>query len=112
MGICIGMRNYLLKHSLSKKKPNELKLTVHTSGESLIEMDPGYVGEGQNLGEYSLCQDHHIRHVLWGLVRVLDRELTKPWVLVAGLPSTSTHPPTFPPHLHVFLMGVGSGGFS
>jgi hypothetical protein len=45
-----GMGNYLLKHSLSKKKPNELKLTVHTSGESLIEMDPG---EGQNLGEYS-----------------------------------------------------------
>ena len=53
MGICIGMGNYLLKHSLSKKKPNELKRTVHTSGESLIEMDPGHVGEGQNLGEYS-----------------------------------------------------------
>ena len=47
MGICIGMGNYLLKHSLSKKKPNELKLTVHTSRESLIEMDPGHVGEGQ-----------------------------------------------------------------
>ena len=45
-------------------------------------------------------------------VGVLDRELSKPWVLVAGLPSTSTHPPTFPPHLHVSLMGVGSGGFS
>ena len=28
---------------------------------------------------------------------------------VAGLPFTSTRPPTFPPHLHVFLMGVGSG---
>ena len=53
MGICIGMGNYLLKHSLSKKKPNELKLTVHTSGESLTEMDPGHAGEGQNLGEYS-----------------------------------------------------------
>ena len=51
--VLIGMGNYLLKHSLSKKKPNELKLTVHTSGESLIEMDPGHVGEGQNLGEYS-----------------------------------------------------------
>ena len=38
---------------LVKKKLNELKLTVHTSGESLIEMDPGHVGEGQNLGEYS-----------------------------------------------------------
>jgi hypothetical protein len=42
-----------LKHSLSKKKQNELKLIVHTSGDSLIEMDPGHVGEGQNLGEYS-----------------------------------------------------------
>jgi hypothetical protein len=31
--------NYLLKHSLSKKEPNELKLTVHTSGESLIKMN-------------------------------------------------------------------------
>ena len=38
---------------LHTKKPNELKLTVHTSGKSLIEMDPGHVGEGQNLGEYS-----------------------------------------------------------
>jgi hypothetical protein len=57
--------NYLQKHSLSKKEPNELKLTVHTSGESLIEMDLGHVGEGQNLGEYSWRQDHHIRHVLW-----------------------------------------------
>ena len=56
------------------------------------------------------CQDHHIRHVLWGLVGVLDSELSKPWVLVAGLPSTSTHPPTFPLHLHVFLMGVGEWG--
>jgi hypothetical protein len=51
--VCGHMGNYLLKHSLSKKKPNELKLLVHTSGESLIEMDPGHVSEGQNLGEYS-----------------------------------------------------------
>jgi hypothetical protein len=48
--------NYLLKHSLSKKEPNELKLTVHTSGESLIEMNPGHVCEGQNLGEYRVAQ--------------------------------------------------------
>jgi hypothetical protein len=47
------MGNYLLKHSLSKKESNELQLTVHTSCESLIEMDPGHVGEGQKLGEYS-----------------------------------------------------------
>jgi hypothetical protein len=31
------MGNYLLKHFLSEKEP---KLTVHTSGESLIKMDP------------------------------------------------------------------------
>jgi hypothetical protein len=41
---------------------------------------------------------------------VLDRELSKPWVLMAVLPSTSTHPTTFPLHLHVFLMGVGEWG--
>ena len=43
-----------------------------------------------------------------GPSRGANRELSKPWVLVAGLPST--HPPTFPPHLHVFLMGVGEWG--
>jgi hypothetical protein len=47
------MGNYLLKHFLSEKEPKEFKLTVHTSGESLIEMDPRHVNEGQNLGEYS-----------------------------------------------------------
>jgi hypothetical protein len=36
----IGMRKYLLKHFLSEKEQKELKLTVHTSGESLIKMDP------------------------------------------------------------------------
>jgi hypothetical protein len=34
------MGNYLLKHFLSEKEPKELKLTVHTSGESSIKMDP------------------------------------------------------------------------
>jgi hypothetical protein len=34
------MGNYHLKHLLSEKEPKELKLTVHTSGESLIKMDP------------------------------------------------------------------------
>jgi hypothetical protein len=34
------MGNYLLKHFLSEKELKELKLTVHTSGESLIKMDP------------------------------------------------------------------------
>jgi hypothetical protein len=34
------MSNYLLKHFLNEKEPKELKLTVHTSGESLIKMDP------------------------------------------------------------------------
>jgi hypothetical protein len=34
------MGNYLLKHFLSEEEPKELKLTVHTSGESLITMDP------------------------------------------------------------------------
>ena len=37
--ICIGMGNYLLKHFLSEKEPKEFKLTVHTSGESLIKMN-------------------------------------------------------------------------
>ena len=45
-----------------------------------------------------------------GPSRGANRELSKPWVPVAGLPSTSTHPPTFPPHLHVFLMGFGEWG--
>ena len=37
---CIGMGNYLLKHFLnSEKEPKEFKLTVHTSGESLIKMN-------------------------------------------------------------------------
>jgi hypothetical protein len=40
VGICIGTGNYLLKHFLSEKEPKEFKLTVHTSGESLIKMDP------------------------------------------------------------------------
>ena len=34
---CMG--NYLLKHFLSEKELKELKLTVHTSGESLIKMN-------------------------------------------------------------------------
>ena len=36
---CIGMGNYLQKHFLSEKEPKEFKLTVHTSGESLIKMN-------------------------------------------------------------------------
>ena len=69
MGICIGMGNYLLKHFLSEKEPKEFKLTVHTSGESLTDQNGSrHVSEGQNLGEYSYCQDHQIPRALWGLV--------------------------------------------
>jgi hypothetical protein len=45
--------NYLLKHFLSEKEPKEFKLTVHTSGESLIKMNFRHVSEGEKLGEYS-----------------------------------------------------------
>ena len=47
VGISIGMRNYLLKHFLSEKELEELKLTVHTSGERLIKMDPDMSGMGK-----------------------------------------------------------------
>jgi hypothetical protein len=32
--VCIGMGKYMLKHFLTEKELKELKLTVHTSGES------------------------------------------------------------------------------
>jgi hypothetical protein len=40
LSISSRLVDYLLKHFLSEEEPKELKLTVHTSGESLIKMDP------------------------------------------------------------------------
>ena len=58
--------NYLLKHFLSEKEPKEFKLTVHTSGESLIKMDPDMSVRGKIWDNIPSVRIIH--HALWGLV--------------------------------------------
>ena len=66
VGIYIGMGNYVLKHFLSEKELKELKLTVYTSAESLIKMDPDMSVRGkvwENIPSVRI-----ILHALWSLV--------------------------------------------
>ena len=98
MGICIGMGNYLPKHFFSEKEPKELKLTVHTSGESLIKMDPNMSVRGKS-GRIFLVSGSPNPSCTMGASGVLDRELS-PWVLM-GFPL----PLPFPLCLDLFLMG-------
>jgi hypothetical protein len=60
------MGNYVLKHFLSEKELKELKLTVYTSAESLIKMDPDMSVRGkvwENIPSVRI-----ILHALWSLV--------------------------------------------
>jgi hypothetical protein len=95
------MGNYLLKHFLSEKKPKESKLTVHTSGDSLIKMDSDMSVRGniwENIPSVRITKSLMHYGALWG---ARQEALT---VGPSGLPSTFTHPLPFPLCLHLFLM--------
>jgi hypothetical protein len=70
------MGNYFLKHFIREKEPKKFKLTVHTSGESLIKMDPDMSVRGkiwENIPSVRITKS--LMHITLGPCGVLDRKL-------------------------------------
>ena len=107
---CIGMGNYLLKHFLSEKEPKEFKLTVHTSGESLIKMNSDMsvrVKNWENIPSVRITKSLMHYGAIANFQCTMGPRQEALTVGPSGLPSTFSHilRPTLPSMLRPFPNG-------